>query len=88
MRFLLTYLSRAGQVNEQHCIFVAFAVSLCAFDGKTAIYIEHMNTIPDFTESQIWTVTSTLKEHFKEGVELLLAQADHDLKQREEADKA
>ena len=58
-----------------------------------------MSTIPDFTESQIWAVTSALKERFKDEVQeideyddladcrvsLLRAQADHVLKQEEEA---
>jgi hypothetical protein len=91
----LTYLPYPPQVNERHCIFAAFAVSLCAFGDNTATYKGHMTTIPGFTESHIWTMTDTLKAYFKgdfvifkTGKSRLLAQADHELREQEEAGNA
>lgn len=81
---LLSYPSNHAQVNEPLCIFPAFAVSLCAFGGNTRT-ISPMSTIPDFTESQIWTVKSTLKERFKHGIDEYDARAAHEFQQQEEA---
>jgi hypothetical protein len=75
--FYLTYSADGGQVNERLCIFCAFAVSFTARgrparrnkqpkppqDGKMS------KKIPDFTDSQNWTVESTLAERFKKKIE-------------------
>lgn len=41
---------------------------------------KHMSTIPNLTESQIWTVTSSLKERFKGEVEV--QEIDSDMRLR------
>jgi hypothetical protein len=75
--FYLTYSADGGQVNEWLCILCAFAVDFSA-RGRAARLNKQPKSpqdgkmskkIPDFTDSQIWTVESTLAEHFKKKIE-------------------
>jgi hypothetical protein len=105
--FYLTYSANDGQVNERSCIFHAFAVSFTA-RGRPARQNQQPKSpqdgtmskkIPDFTDSQIWTVESTLVERFKEKIETqnideiedciispLRVQADHTSETQQESE--